>query len=70
MIIIWVVTAENVAKNFKLLEKNKINLLLNLKKKLLKAQKQNKFKEEIINFKIKSKKAEIILIKMNIQEKV
>ena len=38
---------------------SKINLLLILKKKLLKAQKENKFKEEIVNLKIKSKKAEI-----------
>ena len=38
---------------------NKINLLLKSQEKALKAQKENKFKDEIINFKIKSKKAEI-----------
>ena len=38
---------------------SKINLLLNSQEKALKAQKENKFKEEIINFKIKSKKADI-----------
>ena len=47
-------TAENVVESFKLLESNKINL--KSQEKALKAQKQNKFKEEIIDFKIKSKK--------------
>ena len=37
--------------------------------KALKAQKE-KFKEEIVNYKIKSKKLISILMKMNIQEKV
>ena len=32
---------------------------LNSQEKALKAQKENKFKDEIVNFKIKSKKAEI-----------
>ena len=46
-------------KNFKLREKNKTNFALKSQEKALKAQKDNKFKDEIINYKIKSKNAEI-----------
>ena len=45
-------------KNFKLQEKNKINCFI-ITRKAFKAQKENKFKNEIIDFKIKSKNTEI-----------
>ena len=53
------VTAENVAEKFQITrtEQDKFSLLS--QEKALKAQKQNRFKEEIVNYKIKSKKAEI-----------
>ncbi len=53
------VTAENVATKFQVTRKEQDEFALNSQEKALKAQKENKFKEEILNFKIKSKKAEI-----------
>ena len=53
------VTAENVATKFQVTRKEQDKFALNSQEKALKAQKENKFKEEIVNFKIKSKKAEI-----------
>ena len=53
------VTAENVAEKFQITREEQDKFALKSQEKALKAQKQNKFKEEIINFKIKSKKAEI-----------
>ena len=53
------VTAENVAEKFQVTRDEQDKFALNSQKKTLKAQKENKFKDEIINFKIKSKKAEI-----------
>ena len=53
------VTAENVATKFQVTRDQQDNFALNSQKKALKAQKENKFKDEIINFKIKSKKSEI-----------
>jgi acetyl-CoA C-acetyltransferase len=52
------VTAENVAKKFQITREEQDKFALRSQEKALKAQKQNKFKEEIINYKIKSKKAE------------
>ena len=53
------VTAENVAEKFQVTRDEQDKFALKSQEKALKAQKNNKFKDEIINFKIKSKKAEI-----------
>ncbi len=53
------VTAENVAEKFQITREEQDKFALKSQEKALKAQKQNKFKEEIVNYKIKSKKAEI-----------
>ncbi len=53
------ITAENVAEKFQVTRDEQDKFALKSQEKALKAQKENKFKEEIINFKIKSKKAEI-----------
>ena len=53
------VTAENVAEKFQITREEQDKFAVKSQEKALKAQKQNKFKEEIINYKIKSKKAEI-----------
>ena len=53
------VTAENVATKFQVTRQEQDKFALNSQEKALDAIKQNKFKDEIINFKIKSKKAEI-----------
>ena len=51
------VTAENVAEKFQITRGEQDKFALRSQEKALEAQKQNKFTEEIINFKIKSKKA-------------
>ncbi len=53
------ITAENVAEKFQVTRDDQDKFALESQMKALKAQKENKFKEEIINFKIKSKKSEI-----------
>ena len=53
------ITAENVAEKFQITREEQDKFALRSQEKALKAQKQNRFKEEIINYKIKSKKAEI-----------
>ena len=53
------VTAENVAEKFQITREEQDKFALNSQNKALKAQEESKFKDEIINFKIKSKKAEI-----------
>ena len=53
------VTAENVATKFQVTRDQQDKFGLNSQEKALNAQKGNKFKDEIINFKIKSKKAEV-----------
>ena len=53
------VTAENVATKFQVTREDQDKFALKSQEKALQAQKQNKFKEEIINLKIKSKKAEV-----------
>ena len=52
------VTAENVAEKFQITREDQDKFALKSHEKALKAQKENKFKEEIINFKIKSKNTE------------
>jgi len=53
------VTAENVAEKYQITRDEQDKFAFNSQEKALKARKENKFKEEIINIKIKSKKAEI-----------
>ena len=53
------VTAENVAEKFQITRNEQDNFALKSHEKALKAQMKNKFKDEIVNFKIKSKKSEI-----------
>ena len=53
------VTAENVATKFQVTREDQDKFAFKSQQKALKAQKENKFVDEIINFKIKSKKAEI-----------
>ena len=53
------VTAENVATKFQVTREDQDKFALNSQEKALKAQKENKFIDEITNFKIKSKKAEV-----------
>ena len=53
------ITAENVAEKFQVTRDQQDKFALSSQNKALKAQKDNKFNDEIINFKIKSKKAEI-----------
>ncbi len=52
------VTAENVAEKFQVTRDEQDKFALKSQEKALKAQQENKFKEEIINFKIKQKKTE------------
>ncbi len=53
------ITAENVAEKFQVTREDQDKFALRSQEKALEAQKQNKFKNEIIDFNIKSKKAEI-----------
>ncbi len=53
------ITAENVAEKFQVTRDQQDKFAFKSQNKALAAQKENKFHEEIINFKIKSKKAEI-----------
>ncbi len=57
------ITAENVAEKFQITRKEQDKFALSSQEKALKALKENKFKNEIINFKIKSKNAEVNFIK-------
>ena len=57
------ITAENVAEKFQVTREEQDKFALKSQEKAIKAQKENKFKNEIINFKIKSRKAEIDFIK-------
>ena len=57
------ITAENVAEKFQVTREEQDNFALRSQEKALKAQKENKFKDEIIGLNIKSKKAEIEFIK-------
>ena len=53
------VTAENVATKFQVTRDDQDKFALNSQEKALKAQKENKFANELIDFKIKSKKNEL-----------
>ena len=53
------VTAENVATKFQVTRDDQDKFVLDSQEKALKAQKDNKFSEEIVNFKIRSKKGEV-----------
>ena len=53
------ITAENVAEKFQVTREEQDKFALKSQEKALKAQKDDKFKDEIINYKIKSKNAEI-----------
>ncbi len=53
------ITAENVAEKFQVTRDEQDKFALNSQEKALEAQKEGKFKDEIINFKIKSKKADL-----------
>ena len=53
------VTAENVAEKFQITREEQDKFALESQEKALSAQKQKKFFEEIVNYKIKSNKAEI-----------
>ena len=53
------VTAENVATKFQITRNDQDKFALSSQTKAIKAQKQERFKEEIVNFKIKSKKNNI-----------
>jgi|TARA_B110000444_G_C18838620_1_gene597560 acetyl-CoA C-acetyltransferase len=52
-------TAENVAEKFQITREAQDKFALKSQEKALKAKRQNKFREEIINYKIKSNKSEI-----------
>ena len=53
------ITAENVAEKFQITRDEQDKFAFKSQEKALKAQSQDKFKDEIVNFKIKSKKSEI-----------
>ena len=53
------ITAENVAEKFQVTRDEQDKFALNSQEKAIKAKKLNKFEEEIVNLKIKSKKAEL-----------
>ena len=53
------ITAENVAEKFQVTRNEQDKFALNSQEKALKAQKDGKFEDEIINFKTKSKKFEL-----------
>ena len=57
------ITAENVATKFQVTRADQDKFALKSQEKALKAQKNNKFKNEILSFKIKSKKNELDFIK-------
>ncbi len=57
------ITAENVAEKFQITRNEQDKFALNSQDKALRAQKENKFKEEIVNLKIDSKKAQIDFLK-------
>ena len=57
------ITAENVAEKFQITREQQDKFALSSQEKAINAQKKNKFREEIIDLKIKSKNAEIIFNK-------
>ena len=57
------ITAENVATKFQITRENQDKFALLSQQKTLKAQNENRFRDEIIDFKIKSKNTEILFNK-------
>ena len=57
------ITAENVAEKFQVTREEQDKFAFKSQEKAIKAQKENKFKDEIVNFKVKSKKSEVDFIK-------
>ena len=57
------ITAENVAEKFQVTRDQQDKFALKSQEKAIKAQKVNKFKDEIINFKIKTKNTEVDFLK-------
>ena len=53
------ITAENVAEKFQITRNQQDKFALSSQEKAIKAQKKDRFKDEIVNFKIKSKEADI-----------
>ena len=53
------VTAENVAEKFQITRNEQDKFAIKSQKKALTAQKENRFKEEIVNLKIKSTKSNL-----------
>ena len=53
------ITAENVAEKFQVTREEQDKFAISSQEKALKAQKENKFQNEIVNHKIKSRKAEV-----------
>ena len=53
------ITAENVAEKFQVTRNEQDKFAFKSQEKAIKAQKENRFADEIVNYKIKSKKAEI-----------
>ena len=53
------VTAENVAEKFQITREDQDKFALQSQKKAIEAQKEKKFNEEIVNYKVKSKNSEI-----------
>ena len=51
------ITAENVAEKFQITREDQDKFALKSQEKAIKAQKDNKFKDEIVNFKVKSNKS-------------
>ena len=56
------ITAENVAEKFQITREEQDRFALDSQEKSLKAQKQNKFRDEIVSYKIKSNKTELNFI--------
>ena len=52
-------TAENIAEKFQITRQEQDKFALKSQEKALKAQAENKFKNEIVDFKVKSLKSEI-----------
>jgi len=64
------VTAENVAEKYKISRDEQDNFSLNSQKKTEKAYSENKFKDELIKYKLKMVIKNLFLKKMNILEKI
>ena len=63
------ITAENVAQKFQVTRKDQDKFAFDSQTKALKAQKENKFDDEIVPYTIQLKKGLLVLKKMSIREK-